>query len=523
MRQGRSLKLALINILGLIALAGWSMPLLAQAPRGSPPAPAGDINPPVANCNVTPDTIPDPAQPGKRIAKPITGELLASGQPCQQVVNTQGLLDGNPLGNLQRGFDFYSWLTFIAMNSPSDGKTIGQGPRPGGDAFTKWEDLANFRPLGDVMLAKGTKPTWGTRIVPAECKSLDSKSSDGRNKIIFHLGEEAFNQPFKTGPLIDQDGNFALFDILMNRPMYDFIVENGLYSKEGQQKFKSPIRFPPGNNPVSEDATKGIKAEPGRMGAIMLKVSYRILDPEKNKDLIDKFHTSDALIYFPGGRATKTGPACVEKKLGLVGFHVGHKTRGAPQWVWTSFEHVSNVPDAAADGSIEKKLDRYNFFNPKCTSNCPAVNDTPPQPWDPDTSLTFKGPYRSQVVRTRMLPGPVIDEVAKLNAAFQGLVKGTVWENYMLLTTQWPSSFNCVQEVQKLENAGKDLMTVVDPTCAPAPTYLANTTLETYSQGKIPLASSSCMACHGNATTQHVPATASDFTFILEKAQSARR
>src|SRR5262249_11568157 len=162
MRQGRSLKLALINILGLIALAGWSMPLLAQAPHGSPPAPAGDINPPVANCNVTPDTIPDPAQPGKRIAKPITGELLASGQPCQQVVNTQGLLDGNPLGNLQRGFDFYSWLTFIAMNSPADGKTIGQGPRPGGDAFTKWEDLANFRPLGDVMLAKGTKPTWGT-------------------------------------------------------------------------------------------------------------------------------------------------------------------------------------------------------------------------------------------------------------------------------------------------------------------------------------------------------------------------
>src|SRR6516165_8432327 len=237
-----------------------------------------------------------------------------------------------------------------------------------------------------------------------------------------------------------------------------------LVQQRGPAEVQKPDPFPPGNNPVSEDATKGIKAEPGRMGAIMLKVSYRILDPEKNKDLIDKFHTSDALIFFPGGRATKTGPACVEKKLGLVGFHVGHKTRGAPQWVWTSFEHVSNVPDAAADGSIEKKLDRYNFFNPKCTSNCPAVNDTPPQPWDPDTSLTFKGPYRSQVVRTRMLPGPVIDEVAKLNAAFQGLVKGTVWENYMLLTTQWPSSFNCVQEVQKLENAGKDLMTVVDPT-----------------------------------------------------------
>ena len=470
----------------------------------------------------------NPARPGKFIPQPIIAELLTSGQPCQQRVRTVGLLDGDDLGNLQRGFDFYSWLTFIAMNSPADGKTIGQGPRPGGDAFTKWEDLANFRPLADVMLgtdllAKGRRPTWGTRDVPPQCKSLDGKSSDGRDKIIFHLGEEAFNQPFKTGPLIDQDGNFALFDILMNRPMYDFIVENGLYSKEGQQKFKGTIHFPPGNNPVAADPAKGTKPEAGTMGAIMLKVWYQILDPEKNKDLIDKFHTSDALIYFPGGDATKTGPACVEKKLGLVGFHVGHKTRFAPQWVWTSFEHISNVPDEAADGSIEKKLDRYNFFNTKCTNDCPAVNDTPPQPWDPDTSLKFKGSYRSQVIRKRMLPEPVIEEVAKLNEAFRGLLKGTVWENYMLLATQWPSDSKCVGEVQDLEKVGKDLMTVVDPTCAPAPTYLANTTLETYSQGKIPLASSSCMACHGNATTQHVPAIASDFTFILEKAQSARR
>jgi hypothetical protein len=502
-----SLLLTGASLFAAAALLSWPYPSQGQAP-----AAARDINPPVENCNTTPDTIPDPANPGKRITTPIVAELLTKGQPCQQRVSRDGLLDGNPLGNLQRGFDFYSWLTFIAMNSPADGTPIGRGPKPGGDAVSKWEDLTNFRPLGDVMLAKGGKPTWGTRIVPAECRKLD-----GPNKIIFHLGEEAFNQPFKSGPLIDQDGNFALFDILMNRPMFDFIDVNGLYSKQGQQAFKDPIRFPPGNNPGPDTSP-----EPGRMGAIMLKVSYRILDPEKNKDLISRFHTADALVYFPGPPATKTGPACVEKKLGLVGFHVGHKTRFAPQWVWTSFEHVSNVPDAVQDGSVEKKLDRYNFFNVACTTDCPAVNDTPPQPWDPDTSLQFKGPYRSQVVRTRMLPGAVIDEAAKLNEAFRGLLKGTVWENYELLATQWPSNSQCVAEVEKLEKEKKDLMSVVDPTCAPAPTYLANTTLETYSQGRIPLASSSCMACHGNATTQHVPAMLSDFTFILEKAQRAR-
>jgi hypothetical protein len=487
-RNCRLLAVGIGGVLGVVCLLNWSA--LAQAPAATPPAAEDPDNPPVANCNLTPDTNQGAVPPPPQItATPITAALLTSGQPCQQVVSTKGLVDGDPLANLQRGFDFYSWLTFIAMNSPADGKTIGQGPRPGGDALAKWEDLKNYRPLADVMLSKGDKPEWGTRIVPEQCQKID-----GPGKVVFKIGEEAFNQPFKSGPLIDQDGNFALFDILMNQPMFDFIVDKGLYSKQGQEKFGDTVRFPSGNNPGGTVA--------GHMGAIMLKVSYRILDPVKNKNLLTQFHTADALIYFPGPPATKTGPACVEKKLALVGFHVGHKTRFAPQWVWSSFEHVSNVPDAV-DVSSGKLLPRYNFFKADCKKDCAAVNDTPPQPWDPDTTLKFHGDYKSQVIRTKILPTPVLNEVTDLNKAFRGILKGTVWENYILLTTQWPS-----------DNASK-----TDPLGAPAPTYLANTTLETYSQGRVPLASSSCMACHGNATTHHVPATASDFTFILEKAQ----
>jgi hypothetical protein len=478
------------GVLGMVGLLNAMA--LAQTPDD-------DINPPVANCNQISDTnARDKPPPAKITATPITPGLLTSGQPCQQEVGIAGLVPNDELANLQRGFDFYSWLTFIAMNSPADGKVIGTGPRPGGDAPTKWEDLQNYRPLANVMLPHGAKPEWGTRIVPDACSKLD-----GPGKIVFQLGEEAFNQPFKSGPLIDQDGQFALFDILMNRPMFDFILKHDLYSKAGQQKVdetdktKFPqgrLEFPIGSNPSG--------AAPGRMGAIMLKVSYRILDPQKDQNLLGQFHTSDALVYFPGPPATKTGPACVEKKLGLVGFHVGHKTNFAPQWVWTSFEHVSNVPDAddVASGPL---LPRYNFFNAACKNDCPVVNDTPPQPWDPDVTLKFQGDYKSQVVRQKMIPSPVLKEVAELNESFRGILKGTVWENYMLLATQWPS----------------DAASKTDPLGAPAPTYLANSTLETYSQGRIPLASSSCMACHGNATTHHVPATASDFTFILEKAQ----
>ena len=500
MRNPRSLAVGLTAVLALVA--SLQSPAFPQAagPGGAPAQPPTDINPPVTNCNPNTDTIPDAS--GESKPTPITDDLLTSGQPCQQRVNAKGLFGDDALANLQRGFDFYSWLTFIAMNSPADGTSIKSGKR---DARTKWESLDNYRPLADVMLKDGKPPTWGTREVPEPCKQFRDTG-----QIIFQLGEEAFNQPFKTGPLIDQDGNFALFDILMNKPMFDYILTKKLFSQQGQEQFTEETVFPIGNNPGT-----GANPEPGRMGAIMLKVSYRILDREKNKDLIDQFHTRDALIYFPGGKdatgtGTKAGPACVEKTIGLIGFHVGHKTRFASQWVWTSFEHVSNVPDAEDVGTSNIR-GPYSFFNPDC-KDCP-VNETPPKPWDPPLSLQYPTSFRSQVVRVNMLPPEVRKEVADFNKSFRALLSGTVWENYMLLATQWPS----------------DTFSKTDPNGAPAPTYLANSTLETFSQGKVPLASSSCMACHGNAVSYQFNRSAkivdgkgfnlSDFTFILEKAQ----
>ncbi len=113
------------------------------------------------------------------------------------------------------------------------------------------------------------------------------------------------------------------------------------------------------------------------------------------------------------------------------------------------------------------------------------------------------------------------------------MLKGTVWENYMLLSTQWPSLFTGCTSLHSLNPAqplpGTDFQKQPDMTCSPAPTYFANSTLETYSQGEIPLASSSCIACHGNAVSFQTSASnpkpgevrlnQSDFTFMLEKAQ----
>jgi len=126
MHRDHSFRLGLINILGLIALAGWSQTSSAQSPR-SP-----TITPPAPQCNLLHDLVPDPADPtsfakdsnGKPTLSPVDAatkdKILTSGLPCAEIQSDKGPDPAKtPIENRQRGFDFYSWLTFIAMNSPA--------------------------------------------------------------------------------------------------------------------------------------------------------------------------------------------------------------------------------------------------------------------------------------------------------------------------------------------------------------------------------------------------------------------
>ena len=137
---------------------------------------------------------------------------------------------------------------------------------------------------------------------------------------------------------------------------------------------------------------------------------------------------------------------------------------------------MSKTPRAKSKSRPETCIRLYTFYNAACPQ-CPS-NNTPPSPWDPPASLKFHSSHRDQVVRVAILPDAVAKEVDDLNRSFRNLLKGTVWENDMLITTQWPSNAE----------------SKTDCNGAPMPTFLANTTLETYSQGQVPLASSSCMA-----------------------------
>ena len=537
MSYSRRLGTGLASATALILLSMYSMPLLSQTPV----TPASAATAGALKCTAPPAKDPTKPAPLNGQKDPFVGALAGPnlppgllpisdttrksifglGLPCQEDVSPSGQ-ESIGLDNLQRGFDFYSWRTFIALNSPADGTPIEQAQA---GSKTLWEDMNSFKQLLDVMLpANQLPPKWPTdtkgmqdereRMVPAECS--DKHHQFPQSKIVKMI-EESFNEPFKTGPLIDQQGRYAIFDILMNRQMFNYIMANHLNTQAGQSANTTlSVDFPAGQNAKSE------------FGAFMLKVSWKILSAAEIE--AKNFHMIDALVLMPEPAEKGVKPQCLAEKLGLVGFHAVHKTASRPQWIWTSFEHVQNVP-ARDEVTAHNFHGPYNFFSVACKGNC-TENATPPTPWDPDPSLPLQfrknNSFKSQIVRET----PLTNAAKNMNAIFHSMLSSSVWKNYMLISTQWPSAFSCTSLQSKGAGAPDpktDFLKQPDMTCSPAPTFMANSTLETYSQGDVPLASSSCIACHSNAVgfqrsaSNPQPGRAnlnqSDFTFMLEKAK----
>jgi hypothetical protein len=68
-----------------------------------------------------------------------------------------------------------------------------------------------------------------------------------------------------------------------------------------------------------------------------------------------------------------SGATSTTRPLLLAIFQTSASVGYALQWVWTSFEHVSNVP-TAEEIAAKKLLPRYNFFNAKCSDRNVCLN-----------------------------------------------------------------------------------------------------------------------------------------------------
>ena len=214
-------------------------------------------------------------------------------------------------------------------------------------------------------------------------------------------------------------------------------------------------------------------------------------------------------------------PICAAHDVALVGLHIVVKTKYRPQRLWSTFEHVDNVPPVGVGDAREpdaKDADApYSFNDPakEQTDVEPPLDSPLAQPVGLNNPPKIN-PEPTQVVRKR----PINPETMAMNRAYWSLpeIRAPFGPHYMLVATQWPT----VTQPPTSDNDGRYFPGPRIEPNTPGEPYqvgekkdepdenLANVTMETYAQD----APASCMSCH------HAVANAlgRDFVAILPGA-----
>jgi hypothetical protein len=358
-------------------------------------------------------------------------------------------------------FDDYSWRAFIAINWPAKAGTRGvpdEAKKIGdfSDSATKvvW---GTWKADYDLFQREGIEPTeWSSFDGFTPCRDLSFEGSGHTMVLGSFLSFRDFNQAGNGrngGPLIAQNHTYIRFEVRLNQVEFDYIRDRQLYRKSRLPGAAGPkLRFP--NNSVA------------------VKAAWKIIKEDELPAAHGRYYLVDAMVIDP---VTNT---CKMQKLGLVGLHIVQKTLMRPQWVWSSFEHIDNVPDP---GTTPPTGRGFSFNDPAR----PQVLDpsTAPPPIS-KSNPPLDNPRTMQVIRSKK----IADSTRKTNEDYHALLRGTVWENYQLVVTQWPK-FPQPEEENGAPFPGQ--FTGPDPM-----TNIANTAMETYFQESV---STSCMTCHDAA------------------------
>jgi hypothetical protein len=380
-------------------------------------------------------------------------------------------------------FDYVSWETFVALNWPADPKTCaadltktilsGTGP-------VVWETYLADTDVFVQDPSKSKPAPWCSATPGIAALSPQTRKVGQDAGVARFLGMLSKFDP-KTaghikgiqevgGALTDKNGRFVRYEVRMNQDEYNYVVKNNLWNKAGQAG--QTISFP-------EGATSY-----GPVGAMEIKAAWKVLgagdDPKK-------FYNIQAIV-FNDAKGTKS-PGKVPVTLGLVGLHILHKAANQSKWLWSTFEQNDNLT---------------SFSYPNGKPNVQTAKT-------PYTELDPKGkPINLPVNVVRV--NPIENPATEMNTGYQKLLVGSVWANYSLVATQWAGNFGGM----------------------PKPAFMANTVIETYTQGPkppsdgpipypspgyqpfSPTASSSCLKCHSVAKTAQN--TGADFSFLLGNA-----
>ncbi|HEX4954683.1 MAG TPA: hypothetical protein VF017_14925 [Thermoanaerobaculia bacterium] len=353
-----------------------------------------------------------------------SGVTLCSALPEQILTPT-----GCSTADQQCARDFFSWQTFVSLNWPGKIVNAPEGvqivePDPtasAGDRGSRVWEL--WMDPDSVFLPGAVKPSWQPgQEPPTPCNQPGASGRTLAGRLakatvsFVDLDPDSFFTATVNQPLIDQAMNFVVFEIRMNQGEVGWVVDNSLYQQETVQALTTSLQLP--------------------NAAIEAKAAWRILPAEMPEAQKNRYYRQMAKIVLDGSAVEGGGgaPVCLTRELGLIGLHLRHNG------LWGTFEQVDNVK--ASDGITP------TLYNPACTTcatNLPPTDKSGKPIPASDYKWSLTGPSASLYqgfpnVPAQITRAPGQDRFINvpLNHFFQSQVlTGTVWANYMLITTNW--------------------------------------------------------------------------------------
>jgi hypothetical protein len=269
--------------------------------------------------------------------------------------------------------------------------------------------------------------------------------------------------------LVAQNQTYVRYQASFNKAAFDTIFRNGLYDASNVGR----IMPAPDGTPVAEAARQPA-------GALTVKSAWIELPGPRPVDPSRFYVRQKAWVQDPETRA------CRVTDVGLVGLHIVYKSPSRPQWVWSTFEHVDNVPEPLPEPN---RTYTFNDGTNAAMKRGPEDDFKIPRPANAAGPGDPPRPYQVQRLQ------PIKTEVVDLNRVQQAKLAtlGSVWRNYKLVTTQWPV-------IGMAPNHDANAV-IPSPACAgPNASATANTTMETFFQAPSNCGFQlTCMGCHDKA------------------------
>jgi hypothetical protein len=224
----------------------------------------------------------------------------------------------------------YSWRSFIALNWPAATGAANRGQpdrtRTFGDAagprvWTTWKSRFEiFQPDGAPPSPwtsyDGTNPCGTT--ISNDGTTISSFTAFG------DFNQATFSLDRLGNPLVARNGTYARYEVRINEPQFDTIVANKWYLASNLPTAATHVPF--------------------KNGSIEVKAAWRIIKGDEGEAVRKRYYVIDNAQVFDVAAG-----ACTKQTIALVGFHIVAKTPSRPQWIWSSFEHVDNVPGTTTE------------------------------------------------------------------------------------------------------------------------------------------------------------------------------